>query len=115
MNRKEREYVSSAKPSYLGLIFNFVSFGSFRFWKSCEILTWNFLGHPLCQTTTKRQKKGCSDVLGTKPSHFGLVCKFGKFSWQKTWNFDQNIFEPYWWEIITKWLKMMWERFGCKM
>ena len=102
--------VSSAKPSHLGLTFNFVSFGGFRAW----ISTWIFLDPPLCQTTTNQPKKGYSELLGETPSHFELVCKFGEFLCQKPWNFDRNIFESYWWETPIKWPKIEWRRFGCK-
>jgi len=58
-DRKEYDYVSGAKPSHLGLDFNFVSFRDFRAWKNHEILTWNFLDPLLCQTTTNQPKVWC--------------------------------------------------------
>jgi len=92
MDQKEYRYVLGGKPSHLGLVFNFDSFGDFRAWKSHEILTCGFLGTLFCQITTNQPKKKMFMSLGTKPRYFGLASNFGEFSCEKSWNFHRNIF-----------------------
>ena len=77
------------------------------------MLTETFLSHFDAKQKHKDQK-WYWEGLDAKPSHIGLVSNFGRFLCQKSWNFDPNIFDSYWWETIRNELETMWVCFRYK-